>query len=112
MFVFLFIEALTGLILAEPWLVGQESKQLHSRGFQQNLEQGEAPGLRGSAKQSASESQSGFNAYVFAKELHRGKVGNVELNWLLDFLSISLMILTLTGVYISIPILRRRKKKV
>ncbi|SMC79101.1 PepSY-associated TM helix domain-containing protein [Sporomusa malonica] len=107
----LLIEAVTGLILAEPWIVGQQGKpQMPQASPQSNIEQGTAPTTRG-VEPPFKPASNEFNAFGFAKGLHQGKVGGFELKWIVDFSAIGLIILTVTGVYLSIPILKVRRNR-
>jgi len=104
----LIIEAATGLILAEPWIVGQGKPQIPI-GDSQNIEQKKS--MPRSIAESGKPVQSGFNAFGFAKGLHQGKVSGFDLTWVVDLSAIGLIILVLTGVYLSIPFLRTRSTK-
>jgi hypothetical protein len=42
--------------------------------------------------------------------LHVGKLGDVNLRWMLDIASISILILTGNGIYLSVKILRSQAK--
>lgn len=101
-------EAVTGLILAEPWLVGQDkgsSKRPAVEQQQTQRDDSRQMGLREGAKPAVN------SAFGFVKGLHQGKVGGLDLKWLVDISAIGLVILTVTGVYIAIPILRARHRK-
>ncbi len=108
--VVLLIEAITGLILAEPWLVGREQQQM-SPGGQPGIttDQGNNPRDKGAMVQGTKPTPTG--AYGLAKGLHQGKIGNLDLKWVVDLSAIGLVILTITGIYISIPILKAQQKK-
>ncbi|MFL6554997.1 MAG: PepSY domain-containing protein, partial [Bacillus sp. (in: firmicutes)] len=46
--------------------------------------------------------------------LHEGRIGNTDVKWLIDLTAVALMILTGTGIYLSIKVLAaesRRKKR-
>ncbi len=103
----LIIEAITGLVLAEPWIVGQGKPQIPI-GDSQNMEQRKSMPR---SVESGKPVQSGFNAFGFAKGLHQGKVGGFDLTWVVDLSAIGLIVLALTGVYLSIPFFRTRSKK-
>jgi hypothetical protein len=81
--VFILIEACTGLIQAEPWIIGTDESQLHD-----NL----------------------TSFAHFTNSVHEGKIGTINLKWVIDITAIGLIILTLTGIYLSVPFLRSRKK--
>lgn len=114
----LMIEAVTGLIMAEPWLVGQGKQQLPSVSQQSAIEQGNLPGTKevvspneGRKMENSRQAPNVFNIIGFAKGLHQGRIGSVNAKWIIDLSAIGLVILTVSGVYIAIPILRARSKK-
>lgn len=88
--IFILIEALTGLLLAEPGIVGQGAPPAE---FQQG---GHHPPA---------------GSFGLAKNFHKGIVGNMKVTWLVDLTAISLVLLTLTGVHMSISTLRTKVKK-
>jgi hypothetical protein len=99
----LLIEAVTGLILAEPGLWGQEkprppmaADELRSTSPPPTrLNQGTPPA-------------SGLTMLGLAKNLHQGRWGKWNAKWLVDLAAIGMILLTLTGIYIAIPLLRTR----
>lgn len=100
--VVLLVEAVTGLILAEPWLVGQEAPQMPPGSAQPSGlrdGQGQAPPREGAKPATG-------GAFGMAKGLHQGKVGSLDLSWVIDLSAIGLVILVVSGVYLAIPILR------
>lgn len=105
--VILLMEAITGLILAEPWMVGQEKTHRPPADFRSNIEQGKTPGTEGSvglpASQGNRNARGEFSVFGFVKGLHQGKVGNLDLKWVIDLSAIGLVVLTLTGIYLSLP---------
>lgn len=105
-------EALTGLILAEPWIAGQDkARPPQSAGMQGSPEQGkvlastEKPGV-----EQARPGSDGGSIVGFARGLHQGRVGGFDLKWLVDLTAAGLIILVLTGVFISAPALRVRNR--
>jgi len=116
--VLIIIEAVTGLILAEPGIVGQVKTQMPSGGQQLNAEKGSTAADKGSELQGevrkpdrGGSGTSALNAFGFAKGLHQGKVGSLNLKWVVNLIAIGLIILSLTGIYISIPLLRAKSKR-
>ncbi|HBW35732.1 PepSY-associated TM helix domain-containing protein [Desulfosporosinus sp. BICA1-9] len=151
--IIILLEAVTGLMLAHPSLMGMQSKvpvmeknsQFTSSWNQsmtiagqgmttanqstsianqsttsQNTEtsntqnsslQGErqseraAPNSEGSKKPEAGNSLMGV-----VKGLHAGKLGNLNIQWVIDISAISMIILTISGIYLSVRILRGQKK--
>lgn len=98
--VFLLIEAITGLILAEPWLVGQsQMNPPHSIASGPNMAQ-RSDGISRSA-----------SPFGIAKQLHEGKINGLNFKWLIDLTAIGIILLTLTGVYLSISLLLMRNKR-
>ncbi|WML28872.1 PepSY-associated TM helix domain-containing protein [Neobacillus sp. OS1-32] len=154
--IFIFMESLTGLIMNEPWLIGQS--QLEERG---NFQPGQIPAnLNQQGTTSASSSQSGTTqsqandqsqataqpntngqnnngtngqfpgaggAYGrggfkgegagtqsvmgIVRGLHEGRIGTTDIKWLIDLIAIAMMLLTGTGIYLSIKILGADKKR-
>ncbi|WP_251551505.1 PepSY-associated TM helix domain-containing protein [Neobacillus muris] len=154
--IFIFLESLTGLIMNEPWLIGQQT-QTFERG---NFQPGQFQGRQGITNDSAQNSgqtegqangstdgqtngqmngqtrgQFGMNGQFPAggergagftgeegssqslmgiiRELHEGRIGTTNIKWLIDLVAVAMMILTGTGIYLSIKILgaeRKRKK--
>lgn len=76
--IFICIEAFTGLLQAEPWLMGLDEDHLQGH---------------------------------FTNRLHEGKLGHLNIKWLIDMTAAGLIILTITGVYLSVPLLKTRRKK-
>lgn len=100
--VVLLVEAMTGLILAEPGWFGEVKQK--------------PPGIQAATKgtqgQAAPEgAKSAPGVYGLAKGLHQGKVGALDLTWVVDVSAVGLVVLTLTGVYLAIPVLRPRARK-
>ncbi|KJR45562.1 putative membrane protein [Desulfosporosinus sp. I2] len=59
----------------------------------------------GSRKQEAGNGLMGL-----VKGLHAGKLGNLNIQWVIDLAAISMIVLTISGIYLSIRILRGQKK--
>ena len=106
MSIFILIEAVTGLLLAEPSLMGVnrtapinvEDKQPISveQNNQQTIRERKNPERHGD--QIGQEN----NFFGFVKQLHSGRVGEYSIKWLVDIVAVSLIILTLTGIYLFI----------
>lgn len=160
--VFIFLEALTGLLLNEPWLIGQSQVESGKGNFPAGMmrgsgqeagqnqgelggqQQGEADGQMQGRPNAPTQGQagangngqfqppSGFGGNVnFAgrtrgegmgqgslvstiRNLHEGRIGNTDVKWLVDLVAIAMMVLTGTGIYLSLKILgagRKRKKR-
>jgi len=109
-------EATTGLILAEPGLVGQAKPEILASRPAANLAQGTIPEGKDLMSQGQEQIQTRTKpvpsgVFGMAKGLHQGKIGNLNLKWIIDLTAIGLILLTLTGIYLSIPILRSQRKK-
>ena len=114
--IILLIEAIIGLILAEPRLVGQEKNQMPPVRQSTSQAQQTSPGDKGLLTHGQEQVQANTKPVVsgvfgIAKGLHQGKIGNLNLKWIIDLAAIGLIILTLTGIYLSIPFLKTQRKK-
>lgn len=83
--VFILIEACTGLIQSEPWLIGASQSDLH-------------------------QPRPGFNLFLLTNMIHEGQIGSLDFRWLIDITALGIIILTLTGLYLSLPYLKFRKR--
>jgi len=144
---FLFIEAGTGLLLTERWLMGSSSG--HGQHHEHGGGHGEHLSMMDAVKKASESGAFAWNdvsvvmnhgvyivklnddagttvtispdGTVISKEanklasivrgLHVGQVGDVNIKWMLDVASISILLLTGTGIYLSIKILRAQSKK-
>jgi len=111
----LLVEAITGLILAEPGLVGQEKSPLPSVRQSNNNIQATNPETKTPTPQNQEQMPAGTKpaatgAFGIAKGIHQGKFGTLNLKWLVDLAAIGLIVLTLTGVYLSVFILKAQRK--
>ena len=91
--IILIAESVTGLILAEPWLVGQSHDKPQPR-----IEQ----------RQSNEMKEQRSSALGIAEGLHQGRYGEINFKWLIDISAIGIIVLTLSGLYLSIPYLKRK----
>ncbi|MFF2450251.1 PepSY-associated TM helix domain-containing protein [Neobacillus sp. NPDC058068] len=155
--VFIFIEALSGLLLNEPWLIGQAQPAIGGGNFQPGqFRQGQVPqgmpdnfgpsngqtdgqapdqgqsqwqgrangngqfqgrrGMDGNGNFPEGFRREGMgqgSALSIIRGLHEGRIGNTNIKWLLDLVALAMMVLTGTGIYLSIKVLgaeRKRKK--
>jgi hypothetical protein len=139
--VFIFIEAVTGLFLLEPQLLGGSAKQGQGA-FPQGMQQqqttnsgaassdtttkpiGDAntasPGASANAGSPPSRGnfgpgkQGGGGANNFILNLHEGRIGSADISWVMDIAAIGMIFLTVTGIVLSTKTLaaqRVRKKK-
>jgi hypothetical protein len=134
---FIFVEAITGLIMNEPWLIGQHQVSLEKgQGFQErgNFDNGQFnqggndqfPSVGNDQMQSQFQfkgngefqgrlerghfgNQNSFMGVI--KGLHEGRIGGVNIKWLMDLAALAMIFLTGSGIYLSIKILRAEKKQ-
>lgn len=103
----LLVEAVTGLMLAEPKLFGQQADrppgQLQTPGTHQ--EKGVAD-LSPPTREKGQDPSSLFNA----KGIHKGIVGGYDLGWLISVSAIGLMLLIITGLILAIPRFRKKRR--
>lgn len=153
--IFIFIEAATGLLMNEPWLIGQNSVTVGRGNFQPgqfnqfqnsqgtNMDNGQAGGqmqgqngFNGNNQAGGDgQGQNGLNGNGngqfqgrrgfggngnFAgfqgranqgflgtiRNLHSGRIGTMNVKWLLDLVALAMMMMTGTGIYLSVKILR------
>lgn len=111
------IEAITGLFMTEPWLLGENKpsteqqlqfeKTKTGETFGRELEQyGEPVGGEASGDRNFIKANNSNNLMGFIKGLHSGRIGNTNLSMFLDIVAIVLIILTTTGIIISIKTLK------
>ncbi|HWO97061.1 MAG TPA: PepSY-associated TM helix domain-containing protein [Bacillus sp. (in: firmicutes)] len=132
--VFLLMEAITGILLTEPWLMGQESR--HQPMVMQTAEQGqssvdttrqEQPASSGAVQGESApdaalqqrnlEEREGFNRgdggnslMGIVKGLHAGRLGTMDIKWMIDVAAISMIFLTGSGIYLSVKLLAAQRK--
>jgi uncharacterized iron-regulated membrane protein len=143
--IFLFIEAGTGLLLTERWLMGGSSHHSHQQhsghaghitmidavkkasetgafdlkdvGVVMNhgmyvVKLNDAKGTTVTIAPDGTVVSKEANKFAsIVRGLHVGQVGNVNIKWMLDIASVSILILTGTGIYLSMKILRAQSKK-
>lgn len=109
--VFLLIEAITGLMLAEPWLIGQASHQGPPR-IVEKEQSSEVKNNAPSAElaQRSDVRRDSSSPFSIAKGLHEGKIASLNLKWLVDLVAIGIIILTITGIYLSFTLLSLRNR--
>jgi hypothetical protein len=139
--VLIFMESLTGLLMNEPWLMGQaqveggrgnfQPGQFNGGQFRLNAgqENGQMQGQNGSNENGQFQGTPGFGRNGNFPEgfraermgqgsfmstirgLHEGRIGNTDVKWLIDLTAIAMMFLTGSGIYLSIQILRADRKR-
>ncbi|MDA8223430.1 PepSY-associated TM helix domain-containing protein [Desulfosporosinus sp.] len=137
--IIILMEAVTGLMLAHPSLMGMESRapiiEKNSQ-FTSSENQSTSTTNQSTASQNsvASNTQSssplgenqsevivrnsegsrqqeaGNGLMGIVKGLHKGKLGNLNITWVVDLAAISMIVLTISGIYLSIRILRGQQK--
>lgn len=93
--VVLLVEAATGLILAEPRLFAGERLQSPAGGETRQV-QGQ---LRLRERRRERGAQEGIVSE--ARRLHQGRVGSLDLRWVIELSAVGLVVLTVTGVYMA-----------
>ncbi|BAF58221.1 MAG: PepSY domain-containing protein [Pelotomaculum sp.] len=123
--VLILIESVTGLLMVEPWLIGANRPQAEQR---VQLEKAGAVDFAGDAaaygRRAGAGAGQGRNAgsagrqnslMAFVRGLHSGKIGNTDLSIFLDIVAVAMIVLTTTGIIMSVNILRaqaRAKKRI
>jgi hypothetical protein len=112
--VFLLVEAVTGLILSEPSFIGVNKVQ-HVSQSSQSEGKISAASLAGSEQDAkgiehAKQVSGDVSLLVFIKQLHQGIFSSDSFRWIVELTAIGIIILTVTGVYISIPLLKAQFK--
>lgn len=107
--VIILMEAITGLLMVEPRLMGASAPAME-RVAEREMPQveGSAEGLE--AERSFSPPGQGSSAMGFIKGLHSGRIGNTDVSFLLDIAAIVLIILTTTGIILSVRELRAKSR--
>ncbi|ACV63642.1 PepSY-associated TM helix domain protein [Desulfofarcimen acetoxidans DSM 771] len=117
--VFILIEAVTGLIMLEPWLIGvnhntsRTEVEMSKSGLPTTAGEsdnrahfdGKAPG--GADYKNPGNS---FSLMGLIKGLHSGRIGNTDISVFLDAVAISLIILSTTGIILSVQILSVKRR--
>ncbi|MGC5326094.1 PepSY-associated TM helix domain-containing protein [Brevibacillus sp. SYSU BS000544] len=138
--VLILIESITGLLLAEPWLIGAERREgmrhpqavmetrtISDQPASAEMVQTEPTGNETTQAQPPTNrvgeqaviegegriEQGGLMMVV--RQLHEGRIGSMNAIWLVDLSAIAMIFLTITGITLSIKTLRaqsiRRKKQ-
>ncbi len=104
---FLLIDAGTGLILSEPWIIGYKKGKPAAAAPAPAAAVDKAPAgtaggeLRPPAP-AAGPTDKAAKLYRFFKGLHQGRVGSVNLKWLADLIAVAVILLTLTGIWMAV----------
>lgn len=108
--VFLLVVSISGLILSEPALIGANKTYPADHLAHINSEKYHA-GQKSYIVRAGSELSEDVSKLVFIKQLHQGIVYDISFRWLIDIVAISIIILTLTGIYLAIPFLKFQFKR-
>ncbi len=117
--IFFLVEAITGLILSEPTLIGAGTFT-HEQYSQAAIAREKISNLPNQvfneenareAAEHAKQISGDVSLLVFVKQLHQGIIGSRNFRWLADMIAVGIIILTVTGVYLSIPLLKVQFKK-
>lgn len=121
--IFLLVEAVTGLLLAEPWLIGQQERGEHHAlippdrdsvpsSSPENMKR--FPESRG-MEEKGREAGGSFQSFAgIIRGLHEGRIGAWDVTWAIDIAAVAIILLTISGIYLSIRLLaaqRNRKRK-
>lgn len=121
--IFLLVEAVTGLLLAEPWLIGQQERGEHHAlippdrdsvpsSSPENMKS--FPESRG-MEEKGREAGGSFQSFAgIIRGLHEGRIGAWDVTWAIDIAAVAIILLTISGIYLSIRLLaaqRNRKRK-
>jgi len=136
--IFILIESVTGLLMNEPWLIGQTQMEGNKGNFQPgqfnrgamqqgtttNSGQTQAQAGRNANGQTGQTAQNQFPSRPGAggeggttsitgiiRGLHEGKIGTTNVKWLVDLVAIALIFLTGSGIYLSMKVLKADKKR-
>ncbi|GAB6181828.1 hypothetical protein JCM14036_31470 [Desulfotomaculum defluvii] len=113
------IESITGLLLLEPRLMGVNGP-VHQ---QQRMKMEQAAMTTQGELQEESQVgrqldpvNQGGRIMGFVKNIHKGKIGNTDVSFLMELMAVGLIILTITGMTMSIKILKahntRRNRRI
>lgn len=103
------IEAITGLIMAEPWLIGANHPPAEQNAYSEKVNmndsyRGTSPG-EGQAPQDGNFSNNN-NLMGVIRNLHQGRINNTDVSVLLDMAAIGLILLSITGIILTVKSLK------
>lgn len=123
--VFILLESITGLLLSEKGLLGlggemggrpqaaagmnvTSTKSSNSAASNvQTVSEGAATAPQGDRPQQFGGGNNSFLGIV--KGLHEGRIGQTDVKWLIDLTAIGMIVLTVTGITLSIKTLRAQR---
>lgn len=130
--VLILLEAVTGLLLIHPSLLGEPERApaIERSARSTNPEnlvpaattssrpavtdnlgaevQGGRPAFHETGAAGAEDARSGLVGLI--RGLHAGRLGSLNIRWVIELAAISMIVLTVTGIYLSIKILIRSNK--
>jgi hypothetical protein len=112
--IFLLTEAVTGLLLAEPWLIGQQERGEHREFLSPNSSTPEHFNNFQEGRQVREAGGSVQSLAGIIRGLHEGRLGSFNVKWAIDIAAVAIILLTLSGIYVSLRLLvaqRHRKRK-
>lgn len=105
------IEAVTGLLMIEPWLIDVNQPPPDHRVQLEREATGYTFEGAGSHEGNIGDSNQVNKLIWTIRMLHAGKIGQTDLSILLDIVAISLIVLTTTGIILTIRKLRAQNHK-
>ncbi|EZP78417.1 hypothetical protein H839_01076 [Parageobacillus genomosp. 1] len=112
--IFLLMEAVTGLLLAEPWLIGQQERGAHREFLSPNSLAPEHFDNFQEGRQMREAVGQALSLAGIIRGLHEGRLGSFNVKWAIDIAAVAIILLTLSGIYLSLRLLvaqRHRKRK-
>lgn len=103
----LLCEGLTGFILAEPGMFAQPAPEIYPRQSGEQNAQTELMSPRPGERNIANAPRERNSILTTARMLHEGRIGNLNLRWLVALSGIGMAVLSLTGLYMAIVFFRR-----
>lgn len=100
------IEAGTGLLMAEPWLMGLNKPSLEQGVEFEKTKMAEDSQQEDIVGGQFKNKNQGNSLPGFVKNLHAGRIGDTDVSLLLDIVAIGLIFLTITGIILSIKSLK------
>ncbi|WP_018085275.1 PepSY domain-containing protein [Desulfurispora thermophila] len=109
--VVILLEAVTGLLLLNPGLLGVSKAADRPPAEQWVAQEGgqNASGENGAVSRPGREfppAGQGFSVLRVIKQLHTGRIGGADLSWLLSAGAVAVMVLTITGIVLTIKVLK------
>ncbi|MFC0296875.1 PepSY-associated TM helix domain-containing protein [Geobacillus jurassicus] len=112
--IFLLVEAVTGLLLSEPWLIGQTERGEMHRAVQEGMSSFGTGAGASTAPMAPRAEGGGSSLMMFVRQLHEGRLGSLDIRWAVDVAAVAMIVLTATGIFLPIRTLaagRKRKQK-